>query len=321
MYQNLVVTSIAGKELYRNSLGLEDAARTFEDFAVGTNLLACTIDGAKRDRSAFGGDLYISARSIAYSTANFEAVRGTIKLLTSHQTKDGYLGNFCPIQAPVHTGEEEPPIYAFYSLTYALLLVVAIKDYWLNSGDVDTVATVWSALIRLKAYVETMVNEQGLVSAPPPLSLKFFPLLGPVFGVSTQINLAYYAALLSMAMMSKSGEETATLRARATDLKASIVKHLYDQESGVLRLGEHETAAGIAQDVHSYGIALGVVPVHENELRNLTAPNHTLPPTFTKLGPRLDSLELCSPYSTSFAVEACFTRGHTTAGIDQIKRV
>lgn len=321
MYRDLVVTSIAGKELYRNSFGLEDTARTFEDFAVGTNTLACTIDGAKRDRSAFGGDLHISGRSIAYSTANFEAIRGTIKLLTSHQTKDGYLGNLCPIQAPVHTGEEEPPTYAFYSLTYALLQVAAIKDYWLNSGDLETIAEVWPALVRLKAYVETMVDEQGMVSAPPPLSLTFFPLVGPVFGVSTQINLAYYAALLSMARLSTSADETATLRARASDLKASIVKHLYDQESGVLRLGEHETAAGIAQDVHSYGVALGIVPVHSNELQNLTAPEHTLPPTFAGLGPRFDSLELCSPYSTSFAVEACFTRGHATAGIDLIQRV
>lgn len=321
MYRDLIVTSIAGEELYRNTLGLKDAARTFEDFAVGTNPLACTIDGAKRDRSAFGGDLHISGRSIAYSTANFEAIRGTIKLLTSHQTKDGYLGNLCPIQAPVHTGGEEPPTYAFYSVTYALLLVVAIKDYWLNSGDLDTISDVWPALIRLKAHIETMVNEHGLVSAPPPLSLTFFPLVGPVFGVSTQINLAYYAALLSMATMSKSVEETATLRARAGDVKASIVKHLYDQESGVLRLGEHETAAGIAQDVHSYGVALGVVPVHANELRNLTASDRTLPPTFAGLGPRFDSLQLCSPYSTSFAVEACFTRGHATAGIDLIQRV
>lgn len=39
--------------------------------------------------------------------------------------------------------EGEPSTYAFYSLTYAMLLVVAIKDFWLHSGDEGVVEEVW----------------------------------------------------------------------------------------------------------------------------------------------------------------------------------
>jgi alpha-L-rhamnosidase len=170
-YRNLTVTNLDGSSLYSNSLLPKDKARTFADFAVGTSALACTLDGAKRDRATFGGDLYISGRSIAYSTANFDAVKGSIKLLTSHQTKDGYLGNLCPIQAPQHSLEDgEPPTYAFYSLTYALHLLVAIKDYWLHTGDEGLVKDTWRALKRLVAFTEGFVNRNGLVAAPPPLS-------------------------------------------------------------------------------------------------------------------------------------------------------
>jgi alpha-L-rhamnosidase len=173
VYRSLRVTDLEGNTLYQNNLQLQDQARTFGDFAVGTNSLACTIDGAKRDRALFGGDLFVMGRSIYYSTANLKAVLGSIKLLTSHQTEDGYLGNLCPIQARTHEELIEPPTYAFYSLSYALALVVAIKDYWLHSGDVTTVRSVWKRLEKLMAFTERFVDERGLVVAPPPLSSKY----------------------------------------------------------------------------------------------------------------------------------------------------
>lgn len=171
LYRNLEVTDLEGQILYANSFLPADKARTFADFAVGTNALACTIDGAKRDRALFGGDLFVMGRSIYYSTANLEATLGSIKLLTSHQTKAGYIGNLCPIQAPMHEDDSsEPPTYAFYSLSYALLLVVAIKDYWMHSGDSSTVRSIRGRLDKLIAYVGNFVDERGLVVAPPPLS-------------------------------------------------------------------------------------------------------------------------------------------------------
>jgi alpha-L-rhamnosidase len=88
MFRGLQVSN-DGTILYENSLKLPDKARTLADFAVGTNALPCTIDGAKRDRSCFGGDLFVMGRSVCYSTGNLNAILGSIKLLASHQTADG----------------------------------------------------------------------------------------------------------------------------------------------------------------------------------------------------------------------------------------
>jgi len=175
-YRNLTVTDLDTTMLYSNSFLPVDKERTFADFAVGTNPLPCMIDGAKRDRAVFGGDLHISGRAAAFSSANLEAVRGSIELLTSHQTKDGYLGNLCPIQAPKHSADGEPPTYAFYSLTYALLLVVAIKDYWMFSGDETIVEEIWQKAKNLIAFAERFQNDKMLVAAPPPLSCMFSSL-------------------------------------------------------------------------------------------------------------------------------------------------
>ncbi|KAF7196218.1 hypothetical protein HII31_02285 [Pseudocercospora fuligena] len=322
VYRDLTVVDLNGRELYRNGLLLADKERTFVDFAVGTNELACTIDGAKRDRATFGGDLHVMGRSIAYSTGNFDAVKGSIQLLTSHQTKDGYLGNLCPIQAPMHEDDlEEPPTYAFYSMTYALLLIVAIKDYWMHTGNTEIVHKLWPRLQRMLEFAESFVNEDGLVAAPPPLALTFFPLVGPVFGLSTQINLAFYDALRSMEKLSSVDEEKDKYRARADCLKADIVRVLWDADSGVLRLGDQSEVTGIAQDVNSYGISLGVSPRHDQDLANLQQTSSELPPAFTGLGPQFDDLSLCSPYSTGFAIEACFARGDAGAALNLIRRV
>lgn len=321
--RNLTVASLAGEQLYNNSFLPADSARTFSDFAVGTNSLANTIDGAKRDRATFGGDLHIIGRSIAYSTQAYEAVKGSISLLTSHQTSEGYLGNLSPIQAPVWnaTRDGEPATYAFYSLTYALLLIVAIKDYWLHSGDEDVVNLVLLEKLRKQLYfAQGYTNANGLIEAPPELSLTFFPLGGPVFGASTQLNLAYYDALQSFALLTTNTSEATKLSIRAGKLKKDIVTHLFNPDTGTLRLGQNSPAHGYAQDANSYGITLGISPFQSSQISTISQPGETLPNAFTNLT-GWSELELSSPYTTAFAVEALFTIDASPAAVELIDRV
>ncbi|ENH70834.1 hypothetical protein FOC1_g10003286 [Fusarium oxysporum f. sp. cubense race 1] len=232
LYRDLSVTDLGGLALYDNSLLHDEAERTYGDFQVGTNKLACIIDGAKRDRASFGGDAFVTGRSIAYSTADFEVWKGTIQLLLSHQTKDGYLGNLCPIQAPEHDGADDPPYYGHYSLTYALLLVVSIKDYWLHSGDWSLVERSYSQLQRQMEFTEGFLNSDGLVQAPPYLSMTWFPMGGPVFGVSTGVNLAYLDALNAMASMSPDSKTASEYSHQAANLKQALIHMLWNNEQG-----------------------------------------------------------------------------------------
>jgi hypothetical protein len=174
VYRSLLVNDNKNTVIYENNLLLADKERTLADFAVGTNQLPCTIDGAKRDRACFAGDLFVMGRSIAYSTARLDTILGSITLLSSHQTSEGYLGNLCPIQAPVHEDlDKEPPTYAFYSLSYALALIVVTKDYWMQSGDSSIVTNIWGRFEKLISFAERFKDERGLIVAPPPLSSKF----------------------------------------------------------------------------------------------------------------------------------------------------
>jgi hypothetical protein len=101
-YRSLHVTDSNGKNLYENNLLPANKYRTMTDFGVGSNMLACTMDGAKRDCTAFARDLYVIARSIYYSSGRIDAILGSLLLLSSHQNAEGYLGNLSPVQAPIY---------------------------------------------------------------------------------------------------------------------------------------------------------------------------------------------------------------------------
>ncbi|KAJ4355272.1 hypothetical protein N0V95_003102 [Ascochyta clinopodiicola] len=318
-YRKLSVKDAEGHALYENDFLRKDEARTLSDFQVGTNALACTIDGAKRDRACFGGDLHVMGRSIAHSTIAFEAIAGSIELLTSHQTADGYLGNLCPIQAPIHNSKEEPPTYAFYSLSYALLLVVAIKDYWLHTGDETTRSRCLESLERLMAYTARFVS-QGVVVAPPPLSMHWFPLGGPVFGASSALNNAYYEALQAMATLSTDAANQNKYSLQAYDLKVNMLRHFYDTSTGVYHLDRSLPASGICQDVKAHAITLDLLPYHCNDLDHLIDSNSGLPRAFRGLG-HWDVANVSSPYATGFAVEALFSRDRGTEALKLLERV
>ncbi|KAM0216907.1 hypothetical protein ACHAQD_007626 [Fusarium lateritium] len=307
LYRELLIQDLSNQTLYQNSLLPKDAMRVLDDFQVGTNSLACTIDGAKRDRACFGGDVFVAGRSIAYSTTNFDAWKGTIELLLSHQNKDGYFGNLCPIQAPEHTGQDEPPYYGHYSLTYALLLVVSIKDYWMNSGDRALVERIFHMLQRQMDYTKTFLNSDGLVEAPPYLSMTWFPMGGPVFGVSTGLNLAYFDALNAMVSMASDKETKTCYLSQATSLKESIISTLWNLERGTMRPALSLEPAGVFQDVNSYAATLGISPEHPQAVNEIYSADESLPPTFRGLS-KWEKFGLASPYASGFALEALFSK-------------
>ncbi|RBR16720.1 hypothetical protein FVER53590_10024 [Fusarium verticillioides] len=320
LYRDLSVADHVGQILYENSLLQPDALRTFDDFQVGTNKLACIIDGAKRDRASFGGDAFVTGRSIAYSTTDFEAWKGTIQLLLSHQTKEGYLGNLCPIQAPEHDGADDPPHYGHYSLTYALLLVVSIKDYCLHSGDWSLVEKSYRQLERQMEFTKRFLNSDGLVQAPPYLSMTWFPMGGPVFGVSTGLNLAYLDALNAMASMSTNSEAASQYVSQAVALKESLIRMLSNNEQGTMRPALSLGPDGVFQDVNAYAATLGVSPDHPKLVEGIFPASESLPSAFRGLD-KWDKFGLTSPYASGFALEALFAKSEGMKALELLSQV
>jgi len=149
----------------------------------------------------------------------------------------------------------------------------------------------------------------------------FFPLSGPIFGVSTEINLAFYDALKAMMAISPSGKETQELETKANTLRKAITQHLWSEETGILRMSETSPPTGLCAHVNAYGLSLGVKPPHPKDTESLVQPSNSLPLAFSGLEPRFGSAGLCSPYSAAFAVEACFRQNDDLGALSLLDRV
>ena len=149
--------------------------------------------------------------------------------------------------------------------------------------------------------------------------MDWLPLGGPHFGASGKINLALLDALQSMSQMSASIGVQDSFSTCAEDLRKSIISHLWNAETGTLRMTDTVSPNGICQDVNAYSTTLGVSPSHQNTIDILASTNQS-PLAFQKLE-RWDKSKIISPYACGFAVEALFTQGEGLKAVKLIEKV
>ncbi|KXH27089.1 hypothetical protein CSAL01_11848 [Colletotrichum salicis] len=220
---------------------------------------------------------------------------------------EGWLALYRNLNAPIHEGSEPPPTYAFYSMTYAFLLVVAIKDYWLNSGDQEALRRYLPVAEKLLKYAESQEKPSGLIEVSPDMSMHWYPLGGPVFGASGTTNLAYYDALNAVKAMTTDDDRKSRMSEKLETLKKSIITNLWNSEKGCIRMGSALPEEGICQDTNGYAIALDVAENCDHCASHLSGPPGWMPVAFTGLQ-HWDRTGVVSPYATGFAVEALFSR-------------
>jgi alpha-L-rhamnosidase len=146
-------------------------------------------------------------------------------------------------------------------------------------------------------------------------------MAGPIFGASGKINLAFYDALRSMSLICSFIDTEDIYAGRADCLKHNIAEYLWDKKAGILCMSDLVLAPGICQDIHAYGITIGVTQPLLTSLRALTAPKTgELPLAFRNID-KWDRIKVVSPYASGFAAEALFTRGEGVAAVELIERV
>ena len=89
-FRDLTVTSSSGSTLYSNPLADPSALADFAGPPVTVpDPLPVILDGAKRDRVVWSGDLGVEGPNVFYTTAADAYVRGSLQLLASYQNSNG----------------------------------------------------------------------------------------------------------------------------------------------------------------------------------------------------------------------------------------
>jgi hypothetical protein len=105
-YENVSLTT-GGQEIYRSSFTNKSAVK---DFLTGTNPLSVSVDGSRRDRIAYDGDLETASLSVLASTNGREYINGSLNILGSFQLTPGFFSPTAKVQQPPRTKDVQANI-------------------------------------------------------------------------------------------------------------------------------------------------------------------------------------------------------------------
>ena len=148
----------------------------------------------------------------------------------------------------------------------------------------------------------------------------WFPMGGPVFGPSANINLAYFDALNAMASMAPNESTKLGYLQSALDLQASIVRNLWDETNGVLRFSSTSPADGNCQSTNGYASSLGILPRHPGSTEVNRGRTKLLPAAIEGLYD-WDKFGVSSPYASGFALEGLLAKNEPAKALDLLHQV
>ncbi|KAF4306708.1 putative alpha-l-rhamnosidase protein [Botryosphaeria dothidea] len=110
------------------------------------------VDGAKRDRAVWPGDMGVAVPAAFVSTGDLESVKNALEVMYDYQEADGAIP------------EAGPPLLQKGSDTYHMWTMIGTYNYVLYSGDLDFLEVVWERYLKAMDYVYGKVDDSGLLN-------------------------------------------------------------------------------------------------------------------------------------------------------------
>jgi alpha-L-rhamnosidase len=315
-FRDLDVTAADGTTLYGNRLSSSSALADFSspDFAIPDPLPAI-MDGAKRDRVVWSGDLGVEEPNVFYTTGADVFVRDSLELLASYQDVSGESGTNVP---PMALGTFPENGYT-YSTSYSMDEVDNIATYYLYTGDLGFVRSEWPVITRELAYNESLVDSRGLLVTDGGDGMDWDYYDGSKLGEVSAYNDIYYETLIDAAVLADAlglKGQARTYRHSASDLRTALNRYLLDPSTDLYEESDLQPAA-VAQDGNSLAVLFGVAP-RSQRAPILAALARALPATpFGPLPFNADAgyRAAVSPFVTNEEVQARFALGQTGSAL------
>jgi alpha-L-rhamnosidase len=324
LFRNLLVSDASGGTLLQSTL---TDPSILDAFTANTNSEATLMDGSKRDRLVWSGDLTVSAPTLYYSSGASDAVAGSLRLHGSYQRSSGQVpGNLPPQLRPgLAPGDAMPSTY-YYSLSYSIYFVTSLYEYYLYTGDQDLVRWAWPVVQKDLAYVHNTTNAQHLVVTDASNDSDWHPHdQSKLTGTVTEFNALYYHALREAARLAEAiGHEDvgAGYEAEATLVKKAINTTLFDATTGLYDISD-QLRGPVAQDANAMAVLFGVAPRNQRSaiLQRLAAALDTAngPLAFSPGSTILS--QIISPFISSFDAWARFENGDADGALALIRTV
>jgi len=273
---------------------------------TGTTVL---VDGAKRDRTVWPGDLGISVLTDYVSLGDLPTVRNSLQTLFDHQ--DQATGAL-PYAGPAVD-------FIGNSDAYHLWTLIGAASYVQLSGDTGWARGLWPALTKAMAFSTAKLDTDGLFAVTASADWA----RGDADGKNLEANAIMYRALTVCAALAEALGDTASAadwQAKAAALRAAVEAGGYwDAAAGLYR--DKPSGAGAAlypQDGNALAVWFGLVPDQDRA----AAVSRALAARWTAVGALTPekSADSVHPFPGGMEVHAHFTAGRAGTALDLIRR-
>jgi alpha-L-rhamnosidase len=257
-FSGLTVTSPSGTVLYSNPLSAADDLNDFT--APGNNTLPLILDGAKRDRAVWEGDLSVSGPTLLFSSDAATYLKDSLLLLGSYQLSSGFVEGVQTPSTPVSTSGLIPGTTGSYSATYSMYFVTNLATYYEYTGDRAFVRQEWPIVQRELAWNASQLNGQGLFVTTSADGSTWN--LENLDGAETDVNALYYEALTdgaTLATAAGQAAQAAQYRTQAAALRTAINTNLWDPALGAYDAST-SSRGFVSQDANVLPVLYGIAP-------------------------------------------------------------
>ena len=249
-------------------------------------------DGPKRDRRLWTGDMYLESLANRYSFKNHRLTKRCLYLFAGLAREDGILhGNIFEYPTP-------KPQIINYMVSYNLLYVMSLLEYWRDTKDRETVLDLWPVALRQVEDALRYVRPDGIFDQSRGSSWNFFDWR-PGIDVSVCIQALTIDALRGITKLGQElgrSNDVKAYPARAKLMTAAARKQMMDKKSGLFVSGPDRQVSVLSQ---AWMIRAGVL--NRKEARRALTAVLEMP----------ESLKPGTPYATHYLIEAMLLAGMT----------
>ncbi|CAH0038273.1 unnamed protein product [Clonostachys rhizophaga] len=257
------------------------------------------LDGAKRDRWVWIGDMGTAVPSQFVSTGELDSVKNALLAIYAYQKSDGQL----PKAGPPHKSTD--------STTYHLWVLIGTYNYYLYTGDDSFLEDNWEKYTRALSHTLGTLTEDGIVNITGTAdwgrwtySVKRASASMLLYRALTTCSsiLTWYPGLEGDAFTAE------TCLERSKTLRENILKVFWDNSKGAF-MDEPNNRTMYPQDANSMALAFGVVsPGHDDNKADRVS--DYLASNLTPIGPSCPELpNNISPFISSIELEGHFKVG------------
>ncbi|KAF9552097.1 glycoside hydrolase family 78 protein [Agrocybe pediades] len=263
------------------------------------------VDGAKRDRAVWPGDMGIAVPAQFVSTNDLLPTKNALSTMFAAQnTKTGALP------------ESGPPLSQQGSDTYHMWTLIGTYNYFMYSGDVKWLQNIWTNYTKAVAFLEAKVDYNGTGLMDITGLRDWARQAGG--GFSSEGNAILYKVLTTASSLSSYLNQTtlsSTYERNATALKQHFNDAFWVEDLGMYR--DNTTTTLCPQDANSFAVLFNVT-MDDSQKSRVSAGLTQFWNDLGSVPPELP--DTISPFISGFEIQAHFEAGNDLRALDLIRR-